>query len=89
MEPNTRDTAKRRISALIWGTAMILAAGILGLILYPFFTQSGPDLVDQEQKFGNLLPDLKEIHEKQAKAYEAYEYDPEAAAEALLKKEKK
>ena len=86
MEPNTRDTPMRRCNAYFWGTVLILSAGVVGLLLYPIMSQEGPDLVDQEQEFGNLFPALKEVHEKQAKTFESYDYKPEVAAETLLKK---
>ncbi len=89
MEPNTRDTLLRRCSTAIWGSALFLAAAIVGILLFPLFQKETPDLVDQEQAFSGVRGVIQEMHEDQTKVYESYNYDAEAAAEALLKKVKK
>lgn len=86
MEPNTRDTPLRRLTTCIWGVALMLVICILGVLLYPAFNQEREELDDQYQDFSKLNAELKEVHETQAEVLESYQYDREAAVQALAKK---
>lgn len=84
---NTRDTLLRRSTTFAWGTGLMLAAGIVGFLVWPLFS-GGKEIDDQYQELDGISGQLQEVHKDQAKAKAAYNYDRNAAAKKLAEQAK-